>query len=446
MGRATISQNRIDTEERKRFFAIGAYEEQLLTQIWSEVESHLDWIMEPMQARLEGQVADGTIAADFNVMGAVAALRECIITHFGRPLDEQWMKVAAGVGNWITANETDPYRVIGLMHLSFTRVQALAVENARDAEDRAHRLRVLGAVNLMGTELAVTRVNRIARYREAERRNAIAERMRTNIATLVSETNRRGAQMAKVAGHAKQSTHALVSDATDIAMAAEQSAQVMVNAARESAELVESIDGTRNSVDEISRVSQDAAREADGASEVISALSQHTREIESVVAMIRGIADLTRMLALNATIEAAHAGEAGRGFAVVAEEVKALARQTEAATDEIVRQVAGIQSSGGHTVQANLVIAQSIGQVSQSTATFAQTMDLQLEQVTTIASMIDETAMTARAMADTVGSIRTAVSRVDEQANQIESAFAEVHRQLAQLENEVDAFLHDIAA
>ncbi|MFA6219224.1 MAG: methyl-accepting chemotaxis protein [Erythrobacter sp.] len=446
MDRRSSSKDRMDVEPRQLSFAIGESEQQLLAQLWSEIEPQLDWIMEPMRTRLEQQVAQGIFRPDLDIEATLGAMRQCMVTHFGQPVDERWMKVAAGAGNWITQQEISPYHVIALMHLSFTRVQALAVENARGAQERAERLRVLGAINHMASELAVARVNRIARYREADQRTAIAERMRTNIAALISDTSRRSTQMAELAGRARASTRALVFDASDIASAAEQSAQVMDNAARESAELVESIDRTRSTAGQISRVSHDAAREADGAGEVIAALSQHTSEIESVVAMIRSLADLTRMLALNATIEAAHAGDAGRGFAVVADEVKDLARQTETATDEIVRQVAGIQQSGGLTVRANLTIAQSIGQVSHSTASFVRTMDEQSHQVTTIASMIDETAMTARAMAETVGGIRAAAEQVDEQANQVEGAFEDVNRQLATLESEVHAFLRDIAA
>jgi methyl-accepting chemotaxis protein len=438
--------NRIDVAERLKYFGIGPEEQQLLAQIWTEAEPRIDWIMQPMRDRLETQVKEGDLPTSFDVEATLAAMRETMVTHFGRPIDEHWMKVAAGVGNWITKNNTDPYRVIALMHLSFARVQAIAYDGASTAEERQRRLTVLGAIDHMACELAVARVNRIARYQENDRREAMADQFRTTIAELVATTSQHSQTMGQLAARAKDSTRALVVDAAEIAAAAEQSAQVMSNAARESAELVDSIDRTRNSVSEISRVSQDAAREADSASEVIAALSQHTGEIESVVAMIRNLADLTRMLALNATIEAAHAGDAGRGFAVVADEVKALARQTEVATDEIVRQVAGIQDSGGRTVQTNLAIAQSIGQVSTSTASFSQTMDLQSSQVTTIASMIDETAMTARTMADTVGSIRRSAEEVDREANQVGVALASISDQLQTLETAVNVFLSDIAA
>ena len=77
------------------------------------------------------------------------------------------------------------------------------------------------------------------------------------------------------------------------------------------------------------------------------ALAQSSKQIDAILGLIRSISGRTNLLALNATIEAARAGEAGRGFAVVAGEVKALSEQTGRAVDEIVVQIAHVQSATG---------------------------------------------------------------------------------------------------
>ena len=101
----------------------------------------------------------------------------------------------------------------------------------------------------------------------------------------------------------------------------------------------------------------DAAREA---SANVDRLRQSSAAIGNVVNLIAQIARQTTLLALNSTIEAARAGEAGRGFAVVATEVKALAVQTQQATEEITKKIEALQRDAAGSVDAVHRISQAI--------------------------------------------------------------------------------------
>ena len=91
-----------------------------------------------------------------------------------------------------------------------------------------------------------------------------------------------------------------------------------------------------------------------------TACRESSAAIGNVVNLIAQIARQTTLLALNSTIEAARAGEAGRGFAVVATEVKALAVQTQNATEEITKKIEALQRDAAGSVDAVHRISQAI--------------------------------------------------------------------------------------
>jgi methyl-accepting chemotaxis protein len=121
-----------------------------------------------------------------------------------------------------------------------------------------------------------------------------------------------------------------------------------------------SAEGIGIQVRDASQLADQASAAAREARLNVDRLRESSAAIGNVVNLIAQIARQTTLLALNSTIEAARAGSAGRGFAVVASEVKALAVQTQNATEEITRKIDALQKDAAGSVDAVHRISRAI--------------------------------------------------------------------------------------
>ncbi|MGE4528946.1 MAG: methyl-accepting chemotaxis protein, partial [Rhodospirillaceae bacterium] len=197
-------------------------------------------------------------------------------------------------------------------------------------------------------------------------------------------------------------------------------------------------------VNNAAETSQNAAKQAAETRRTVTNLSDAAARIGQVVNVITEVAEQTNLLALNATIEAARAGDAGKGFAVVANEVKNLASQTARATEDITRQVQGIQAETAQAVSAISSIAQTIATVSEVSAAVAAAVEEQGAATREISRSVNDAAAGTQAASDSINIVARVAKDTEAQAMEVLSSADELRDTAALLEREVSGFLAEI--
>lgn len=133
-------------------------------------------------------------------------------------------------------------------------------------------------------------------------------------------------------------------------------------------------------------------------------IEESSGKIARIISVIEDIAFQTNLLALNAGVEAARAGDAGRGFAVVAYEVRALAKRSSDASQEIKSLIANSSQHVGNGVKM-------VGQAGEQLRKI-------IDNVGTISTNVSEITRSAEAQVVTLHEINAGVLDLDQVTQQ----------------------------
>jgi methyl-accepting chemotaxis protein len=219
------------------------------------------------------------------------------------------------------------------------------------------------------------------------------------------------------AGTVAVASEEMSSNMNSVAAASEQASTNISMVADSASQIQSSLGEVALNCERARSVSANASTQVEQASQRVAFLGNAAREISKVTEAITEIAEQTNLLALNATIEAARAGEAGKGFAVVAGEIKSLSGQTARATNDIKKQIAGIQSSTEDTVQDVTKISEVISDVS--------------EIVITIASSIEEQSASSTEVAENIGQASMGIGEINENVAQSSEVSSEIAKDIS---------------
>jgi methyl-accepting chemotaxis protein len=314
--------------------------------------------------------------------------------------------------------------------------------NAAAQEKKEKMLSALATAALLDMDFAISVYLDSGVQAKQETLDRLASSFRSAIDTVSSAAS----ELEATAGTLKQTAETTRHVSTNVAGISEEASTSVQAVASAAEELGASIREISRQVQESNAIATEAVAQAEQTDTRITELSKAAGRIGDVVKLITAIAAQTNLLALNATIEAARAGDAGKGFAVVAQEVKALAAQTAKATEEIGKQIAGMQTATGEAVHAVKEIGSTITRISQIATAIASAVEEQGAATQNIATSIQQAASGTAQVASNIADVSEGATETTEAANQVLAAAKSLGSESVRLTEEVDRFLNTVRA
>lgn len=268
----------------------------------------------------------------------------------------------------------------------------------------------------------------------------------TESASILTETansQAAGAEQTNVQAHTVAAAgEELAINSKSMTVSAGEISQSSTTVAAAVEEMSSSIQEVARNCTQESEIARKADMQARQTRDLMIKLDESARQIGKIVELINQIAEQTNLLALNATIEAASAGEAGRGFAVVANEVKELARQSAAATQDIRLQVNLIQENTANSMEAIDDVAKVIEQVSQIASSIAAAVEEQSATTSEIVRSLHNVTSSTKTLSDNVKNASSGAEEVSRNIHGVSQAASESAKGASRISNSAGELSH----
>ena len=279
-----------------------------------------------------------------------------------------------------------------------------------------------------GDMVAAVRVN----SSDASSAMAALERMRLGLAGAVRTIRASADTVGKAAREIARGHSDLSSRTEEQASALEEAAASMEQMAATVSQNAENARRASELANGASAVASRGGQAVGAVVDTMAGITDFSRKIADIVAVIDSIAFQTNILALNAAVEAARAGEQGRGFAVVASEVRSLAQRSATAAKEIRE-----------------MISDSVGRIetgSQQVEAAGETMGELVASVKRVTDLIAEISAASQEQSQNLSQVNEMVARLEKVTQQNAAMVEGAAAASGSLEEQAGALLRAVAA
>ena len=411
-----------DVESRLQALVSGSADaERLIGQIRASRETALPLVLEAAQLGMDGAAPEATLLISGKVRPAMTAWRE----HVRQLID---LEVRHSEAAYQAAHVHQRRTLIGLSVCALLAAAVAVVLGVRLTRSVTRPITEAMRLAERVSSGDLTSTIRIERHDELGRLLHALDAMRRHLSVMVREIRDTTESIHLAANEIADGHRTLSHRAEQASVRLRQTALSMDGIMRR----VRQSDDVAHQVSEMAlSASSVAARGGQAVACVVSTMdgiSQASKKIVDIIAVIDGIAFQTNILALNASVEAARAGTSGRGFGVVADEVRSLAHRTAAAAQEIETLVR--ESDGQVEVGATLVrntgstmveivgsvhcVADTIGTISEAVADQRDGIALVNEAIAQLEDTTRQNALLVQRSAASGESLKTHADRLHE--------------------------------